>query len=57
MYQTHAGIYFIMVNSGLTLHFTADLSKVNRVAAYYLMATSFYAIIWCASRLFENSSG
>jgi len=26
----------------------AELTKVNRVAAYYLMATSFYAIIWAA---------
>lgn len=26
----------------------ADLSPVNRVAAYYLLATSFYAVIWSA---------
>ncbi|TFK34020.1 hypothetical protein BDQ12DRAFT_690247 [Crucibulum laeve] len=26
----------------------AELSRTNRVAAYYLMATSFYAIIWSA---------
>ncbi|KZV95653.1 hypothetical protein EXIGLDRAFT_671924 [Exidia glandulosa HHB12029] len=26
----------------------AELSKVNRVAAYYILATSFYAVIWSA---------
>ena len=26
----------------------SDLSKLNRVAAYYLIATSFYAVIWTA---------
>src|SRR6266850_1559122 len=26
----------------------SELSRLNRVAAYYLMATSFYAVIWTA---------
>jgi hypothetical protein len=25
-----------------------DLSRLNRIAAYYLMATTFYAVIWTA---------
>ena len=26
----------------------SDLSRLNRIAAYYLIATTFYAVIWSA---------
>jgi len=31
------------------LHIQANLSRLSRIAAYYLLAIAFYAVIWCGS--------
>lgn len=40
-----SAIYYVLLHDANML-LLADLSPLNRVAAYYLLATSFYAVIW-----------
>jgi hypothetical protein len=48
--RVRRGPRHLILQSDTDIRFPADLSRVNRVAAYYLMATSFYAIIWSVTR-------
>lgn len=47
--KSRYAVSVIPVAVALTLCRADALSKVNRVAAYYVLATSFYAVIWCVS--------
>ena len=47
----HLHLFSLFVQiAGVFMHVDkpSDLSKLNRIAAYYLIATTFYAVIWSA---------